>query len=162
MEITQLPIGLIATLLLLIGTYFSGSYLERKHYTSIREREAEHRDFPAVTFETLPKGWEVTASALAQGSVVISVDYFKRFLAALKTLFGGWITTYEPLLDRARREAILRMTADARAKGFDAVINVRLETSRLASGRGDGDGTAGVEMLAFGTAVKLAEPLRTS
>jgi hypothetical protein len=38
-------------------------------------------------------------------------------------------------------------------------VNVRLETSRLASARGNGEGTAGVEMLAFGTALKLAKPL---
>jgi uncharacterized protein YbjQ (UPF0145 family) len=42
------------------------------------------------------------------GSVVVSVDYFKRFLAGLRTLVGGRVTSYETLLDRARREAILR------------------------------------------------------
>ena len=60
------------------------------------------------------------------------------------------------LLERARREALLRMTESAREQGYDAVFNVRLETSRLANARGDGNGTAGVEMLAFGTAVKFA------
>ena len=48
------------------------------------------------------------------------------------------------------------MVESARAQGFDGVYNVRLETSRLANSRGDGQGTAGVEMLAFGTAVKMA------
>lgn len=62
---------------------------------------------------------------------------------------------HEPLLDRARREAMLRMTEEARSQGYDAVYNVRLETSRLASSRGDGKGTAGIEMLAYGTAVKF-------
>ncbi|MGB5331529.1 MAG: heavy metal-binding domain-containing protein, partial [Woeseiaceae bacterium] len=63
--------------------------------------------------------------------------------------------TYEPLLERARREALLRMTESAREQGYDAIFNVRLETSRLANATRDGKGTAGVEMLAFGTAVKL-------
>ena len=40
-------------------------------------------------------------------------------------------------------------------QGYDAIFNVRLETSRLANSRGNGEGTAGVEMLAFGTAVKF-------
>jgi len=48
------------------------------------------------------------------------------------------------------------MTESAREQGYDAIFNVRLETSRLANSRGDGNGTAGVEMLAFGTAVKFA------
>jgi uncharacterized protein YbjQ (UPF0145 family) len=93
---------------------------------------------------------------LVTGSVVVSVDYFKRFLAGLRGLVGGEVKSYGTLLDRARREAVLRMKEEAIRKGYDAIVNVRLETSRLASGRRDGKGTAGVEMLAFGTAVKRA------
>ena len=48
------------------------------------------------------------------------------------------------------------MSESARAQGFDAVFNVRLENSRLANAGRDGKGTAGVEMLAFGTAVKFS------
>ncbi|MDH5262513.1 MAG: YbjQ family protein, partial [Gammaproteobacteria bacterium] len=77
-------------------------------------------------------------------------------IAGLKGLVGGRIKTYEPLLERARREAILRMIDDARSQGYDAIFNVRLETSRLANATRDGKGTAGVEMLAYGTAVKFA------
>lgn len=140
--------------ILLVATYFIGSALERRHFRDIRDREAGLRGFPVVTFESLPADWQVASSGVVQGSVVISLDYFKRFLASLRALVGGRIRAYEPLLDRARREAVLRMIEAAVARGFDAVVNVRLETSRLASSRGDGKGTAGVEMLAFGTAVK--------
>jgi uncharacterized protein YbjQ (UPF0145 family) len=48
------------------------------------------------------------------------------------------------------------MSESAKEQGYNAVFNVRLETSRLANARRDGKGTAGVEMLAFGTAVKFA------
>jgi uncharacterized protein YbjQ (UPF0145 family) len=47
------------------------------------------------------------------------------------------------------------MKEQARERGFDAVINVRIETSRLANARGNGEGTAGVEILAFGTGLAL-------
>ncbi len=103
----------------------------------------------------MPDDWHVENSDLVTGSIVISLDYFKRVIAGLRGLIGGRIKTYEPLLERARREALLRMTESARKQGFDAVFNVRLETSRLANATRDGKGTAGVEMLAFGTAVKL-------
>lgn len=162
MDFWDIPWGLLIPLLLLLGTYFIGNALERRHYRSIQAREAEQRGFPTITFQTLPQGWEVTACEVTKGSVVISVDYFKRFLAGLKALFGGRITSYEPLLDRARREALLRMIEEARSKGYDAVINVRLETSRLANTSSKRDSTAGVEMLAFGTAIKLATPLPSS
>ena len=110
---------------------------------------------PVVSFDTMPADWQAESSDMVAGSVVISLDYFKRVIAGLRGLVGGRITTYEPLLERARREAILRMIEDARSNGFDAIFNVRLETSRLANSTGNGKGTAGVEMLAFGTAVRL-------
>jgi len=148
---------LIATIVVLIVTYFIGSWLEKRHYQDIRERENQLRDFPAITFQTIPEGWRVESTHLAQGSVVVSVDYFKRFIAGLRAIFGGRIKTYEPLLDRARREALLRMIDTAKNAGCDAVINIRMETSRLASSRRDGNGTAGVEMLAYGTGLRLAK-----
>ena len=73
-------------------------------------------------------------------------------------LFGlntGYATSYETLLDRGRREALLRLKESAREAGYRAVINVRLETSRLANRRRDGKGTTGVEILAFGTGLAL-------
>lgn len=140
--------------LLLLG-YFMGTYQEEKHYRDINRRERETHGTPTTTF--VPTGWEFCESALVQGNVVVSLDYFKRFLAGLRSIFGGRIKAYEPLLDRARREAVLRMKESAIRAGYDAVINVRLETSRLASSRSDGKGTSGIEMLAFGTAVKRAQ-----
>ncbi len=143
-------------LVLLVLAYFLGTYIERRHFRSIREREERLRHFPVVTFATLPDNWQVESVNLVTGSVVISLDYFKRVIAGLRSIIGGRVKTYEPLLDRARREAVLRMVEQAEATGFDAIANVRLETSRLANSRRNGNGIAGVEMLAFGTALKLS------
>ena len=147
-------IYLLTPFVLLTVTYFIGNAIEKRHFDRIRAREEQYRQFPVINFRSVPTSWQIASAELVQGSVVISIDYFKRFLAALRALFGGRIRSYESLLDRARREALLRMTEDAMSRGFDGVVNVRLETSRLATSRRDGKGTAGVEMLAFGTAVK--------
>jgi uncharacterized protein YbjQ (UPF0145 family) len=143
-------------LLLLVATYFIGNMIERRHFRRLQEREEAMHGFPVVSFDTMPDDWKVASSDMVTGSIVISLDYFKRVIAGLRGLVGGRIKTYEPLLERARREALLRMSEAARAQGFDAVFNVRLETSRLANAGRDGKGTAGVEMLAFGTAVKFS------
>lgn len=140
-------------LMLLIGTYFTGTAIEKKHYRELRAREHASRRFLTVTFAYDPPDQEAVDAMMVTGSVVISVDYFKRFLAGLRMLVGGRITAYESLLDRARREALMRMKDEARRKGFNAVINVRLETSRIASSHGNNKGTAAVEILAFGTGV---------
>jgi len=85
------------------------------------------------------------------GSVVISVDYFKRLLAALRNFFGGRVKSYETLLDRARREAILRMQQEAKELGANVVINIKLETASISKGRKNAIGS--VEILAYGTAM---------
>lgn len=141
--------------LVVMVAYFVGNAIEKKHFREIRAREEKVHGFPVITFATLPLDWRVGSAELVTGSVVVSLDYFKRIIAGLRGLIGGRVKTYEPLLDRARREAVLRMIEDAKARGYDAVVNVRLETSRLANARKDGRGTAGVEMLAFGTAITL-------
>ncbi len=137
--------------------FFVGRHLEKKHLASLRERELATSPTRAVTIRHPLEDKPVLRAEMVSGSVVISLDYFKRIAAALRSLVGGNVRAFEPLLVRARREALLRMKEDAIARGYRGVINVRLETSRLASGRSDGKGTAGVEVLAFGTGILYAD-----
>jgi len=155
MEQISLAVNFGLPLFILIFAYLVGNFIEKKHFRQIQKREHALHGFPVTTFESLPANWKVGRVEMVTGNVVVSLDYFKRIIAGLRSLIGGRIKTYEPLLERARREALLRMTETAKQGGYDAVINVRLETSRLANARGNGNGTAGVEMLAFGTAVTL-------
>ena len=153
------PIILGFPLFLLLLTYFIGRHLESNHYKSIREREAATKDMVAINFPRFPFDVEIERAGMVMGSVVVSHDHFKRFLAQLRIIVGGRIKSYEPLLDRARREAVLRMKEQALARGHNTVVNIRLETSRLANSRRGGKGTAGVEMLAYGTALTVREGL---
>ena len=99
--------------------------------------------------------FDLGVAEMVYGSAVISVDYFKRILAALRNVFGGTIRSYETLLDRARREAILRMKEAAPA-GTKIIINVRVETSTI--GKNTQKKSVGcVEALAYGTALILPE-----
>ncbi len=133
--------------------YFAGSRAERTHYRSIRQREEDWLQVPTVTFNAPPGGGAIERSALVAGSAVISVDYFKRMLAGFRALVGGRIRSYESLLDRARREAILRMKEEA--PGATAIINMRIETTSISKGAGRGRNrqVSTVEALAYGTAL---------
>jgi uncharacterized protein YbjQ (UPF0145 family) len=90
------------------------------------------------------------------GSTVVSVDYFKRFLAALRNLFGGRVISYESLLDRARRESLLRMKEQAEELGASMVFNIKYETASISKGRGNTIGS--IEVLAYGTALIETPP----
>ena len=135
--------------LMLLG-YGFGRYAESRHYQSIIRREKELQDLPIVSSKVLPTVTHMH-NELVSGNVVISVDYFKRFLASLRNIFGGRVSSYESLLDRARREAILRMKEQAQSKGAKIVFNVKLETSSIYKGRKNSIGS--VEILAYGTAL---------
>ncbi len=139
--------------LLALG-YFAGRAAEHRHYKSIRSREKASLRLPAVTSEMLPEPDQITQAFLVTGSCVISVDYFKRMLASLRNITGGRVKAYESLLDRARREALLRMKYQAR--GSHIVVCTRLETASIfKSSRGRSIGS--IEVLAYGTAIKLKQ-----
>lgn len=142
---------IIVFLVLMVAGYLIGSYLERRHYRSIIEREAQYREVVAVASRQLPDNGTQYTQRLVMGNVTVSVDYFKRFLATLHNFFGGRVTSYESLLDRARREAILRMKAEAAALKAPLVLNVKYETASIYKGSGNSIGS--VEVLAYGTAM---------
>ena len=143
----QIIIGFV---LLLLG-YFFGRYFEQKHYKSIIKREAEYSDIIALAMKTIPESERTKSGLLVTGSVVISVDYFKRFLAMLRTILGGRVTAYETLLDRARREAILRMKQEARSLHADKIFNIKIETASISKNASGNIGS--VEVFAYGTAL---------
>jgi uncharacterized protein YbjQ (UPF0145 family) len=143
----------VSALLLALG-FGCGKTIEQLHFQSLAQRERRHRRLPTLTTRRVPPGWRVTEASLLTGSVVISLDYWKRFAAGLRQLLGGNVRSFETLFERARREALLRLKEAAAAKGCDALIGVRLESAELANQRGNGKGIAGVELIAVGTGLR--------
>lgn len=141
---------LIVVSVLLVSGYGFGRLAERRHYRSIIERESRFNALPAIASRYPPLEPHY-GQVLVTGSTVVSVDYFKRFLAALRSLFGGRITAYESLLDRARRESLLRMKESSAALGASMVFNVKYETASISKGAGNRIGS--IEVLAYGTAL---------
>lgn len=135
-------------LLLVIG-YISGTIVEKRHYNSIREREEAFKSLPTTILEKPLNEEDISSCRLVNGSMVISIDFFKKFLAGLINFFGGNISSYETLIDRARREAILRLKEDA--EGASEIINLRIETSSITKNTNSSVGA--VEVLAYGTAI---------
>jgi len=143
-------LGVLATLLV-IG-FFCGRIIERNHYASIRSRERQYGDVKAFTMRFPPDPVTPQHAFLVTGTVVVSADYFKTFVAGLRNLFGGRYRAYETLMERARREALLRLKADARRRGASLVVCVRFETTTITSGW-----APSMEVFAYGTALIPAD-----
>lgn len=154
---------LIIFLVLMALGYGFGQYFERRHYRSIRLREAQFKDILIAQTKIPPSALTTNHDQfLVGGNVVISVDYFKRFVAGLRNLVGGRVTPYETLIDRARREAILRMKEEAKESGANIILNVKYEMCSIYKGKRNKIGS--VEAFAYGTAFSptIATPASTA
>lgn len=147
---------IIIAMMLAIG-YTCGTFIEKRHYKRIKEREAALLKMPAIPskLETCCSAEEISniaSATMVTGSVVLSEDYFKNFLASLKGFFGGHITAYESLVDRARREAVLRMKEQM--PFADMIVNTRIETSTIGGDSLDQKKpTVSIEAISYGTAI---------
>jgi uncharacterized protein YbjQ (UPF0145 family) len=135
----------------IVSAYIIGNYIEQKHYSYLKHQENKQLFLPTVTAQHfLEENHQIKDARLVSGSVVISIDYFKRVMAALRNIFGGEVISYETVIDRARREAILRMKKEA--KDADIIVNMRIETSTIGNNYKK-NSIAGCEVLAYGTAI---------
>ncbi|MFC5459775.1 YbjQ family protein [Massilia niabensis] len=134
--------------------YVFGQIAEKRHYRSIHAREQAWLHLPTTAGRHPVTDGRVTRSELVTAGTVVSADYFKRAAAALRTVIGGRVKSHESLLDRARREAVLRLKE--RCRGAHEIVNLRLETAPLSTT--NAGGVSAVEVFAYGTALYFAHP----
>jgi uncharacterized protein YbjQ (UPF0145 family) len=86
---------------------------------------------------------------LVRGIVVRSPNIVQGMLGGLKQIVGGNIESFAEVCEAARMQAFYRMVEHAREMGANAIIAMRYDATEFAPGV--------TEVLAYGTAVKLAE-----
>ena len=100
------------------------------------------------TTDQIPEKEIKTTLCLVKGTIVQSKHVGKDIMAGLKTIVGGEIKGYTEMIIEARETATERMIEEAKKLGADAIVGVRYGTSAETT-------QGAVEMLAYGTAVKL-------
>ena len=104
------------------------------------------RNLVSTAFE-LP-GYTVEGSlGIVRGIIVRSRSVVGSIGAGLQTIFGGNISLYTSLCERARQDAYERMLAEAAMLGANAVIGMRYDATEI--------GTGVTEVLCYGTAVRV-------
>ncbi|AMV21335.1 YbjQ family protein [Planctomyces sp. SH-PL14] len=104
--------------------------------------------FVTGAFE-LPGCRIVASHGLVRGIVCRSRSVVGNFAAGLQTIFGGNITIYTQLCERARQDAYELMIQHADERGANAVIGVRYDANEVMAGV--------TEVLAYGTAVTVEQ-----
>lgn len=139
----------VALVLFVIGWYF-GTRNERKHLVSLDETE-KLLGHIIITSERFYEPCTQGHAKLVIGSVVIAQDRFKSVIAGLLSFFGKNLTGYETMLERGRREAVLRMKWQASEIGYNHILGMRIETTNIGAHDPNGDA---IEVIAYGTAVQ--------
>ena len=103
-----------------------------------------------TTFE-LPGYRVVKSFGVVRGIIVRSRSIVGNIGAGLQSLFGGNISLYTSLCERAREDAFNQMISHAGELGANAVVGVRYDATEI--------GTGITEVLCYGTAV-FVEPAR--
>ncbi|MFA9486342.1 MULTISPECIES: YbjQ family protein [unclassified Moraxella] len=144
----------IVTVIILVGVgWYFGTRSERKHLANL---DADERilAYIVISNERFYQPDTHADGVLVLGSVSIAQDYFKLMYSVVLSLFGKNLTVYERLLERGRREAVVRMKKQAQKSGYNHIYGVRIETSTIGNG--------GVEVLAYGTAVASLDNFNVS
>ncbi len=82
------------------------------------------------------------------GLTVRSRNAFSQMGAGLKSMFGGELRGMTKNLVESRNEVMGRMIGEAQARGANAVIAMRFDTSEM--------GDVWTEICAYGTAVRIS------
>ena len=107
------------------------SWFERRHFKSMSEREVPLQYISVNTAKRI-SSCEPEGVTLLIGSVVVAHDYFRTLIIFFRRVIGGNIQPYERLVERGRREALIRLKEEAELRGIDKVINIRFTTSAVA------------------------------
>jgi uncharacterized protein YbjQ (UPF0145 family) len=103
-------------------------------------------DCITTAFDLAP--FQITKTVgVVRGIVVRSRSIVGSLGATLQTLFGGNITLYTSLCERARQDAFNLMVEHAVQRGANAIIGMRYDANEVAPGV--------TEVLAYGTAVVI-------
>ena len=137
-------------ILFFLGLVF-GTIIEKKHFTSLKNRERKVRlsEIIYTNIKEIPNKETIKDTRMVVGEVVVSIDYFKRVISGLLNIVGMNLFTYETLLERARREAILRMID--KLKNSKEIYNIIVTTSMLNIDTKQNVGS--IEVIAYGNSI---------
>ncbi|MEF2175706.1 MAG: heavy metal-binding domain-containing protein [Candidatus Absconditabacteria bacterium] len=146
---------LLIILGLLVVTAISGTLLEKRHLKNIEKREELFKNIVILSKIDL-KHFDASGGGLLSSGVVYAIDYFRQFIFLFISFFGGRVVMYESVMDRARREAILRVKKQAQDYGFNCIVDLRVETATLTTNNKNQNGGK-VEIIAYGTGINISK-----
>lgn len=140
--LASVMLGIPAGIFVLVA--LQGRFREQRRSQYVA-RELARRDVLLVSTKRLLAVDPSHPPQVLAATVVRCLDDARHALAIFRTKIGGEVRSLTRSALLARDEATLRLKEQARAAGFDAVLNIRYETSQVLP--------MTVEVIAYGTGI---------
>tara|TARA_B100001113_G_scaffold11700_1_gene9168 strand:+ start:376 stop:873 length:498 start_codon:yes stop_codon:yes gene_type:complete len=144
-----------------ISFLYSMIFSRRKHrkmIDNVMERISntvdEYGRDPLTNKMTPSKDNEIVKAKMIQANFVVGAGWWNQWIASWHTLLGGNISSFDDVLMLARQDVLQSLRDQASEGGFDEVINVRMESSRISYLAKNSNKY--IDVFAYGTAIKYA------
>ena len=112
---------------------------------------------PLTNKMTPSKDEDIVKAKMIQANFVVGAGWWNQWIAGFHTLIGGNITSFDDVLMLARQDVLQSLRDQASEGGFDEVINVRMESSRISYLSKNSNKY--IDVFAYGTAIKYVEDI---
>jgi uncharacterized protein YbjQ (UPF0145 family) len=120
-------------------------YLAERHFLSKIVRREKLLNIPTFTIGRRLSAFTIEKTHIVEGSVVLTMNFLRRYKLYWLRLFYGASTSVKWLIDMAQREALLR--AKEAAKDATYITNLRFTHAKTNKNE--------IEVVAYGTAIHL-------
>ena len=148
---------IVGPIMFLYGVLFSERNMRKRMDSVVLRESASIEHFGKDPLSTL-KGTIIVGgisdSGLVYASFVYSPSHWQLLIAWINQLFGGRVDVMHRVISVGRAEAKQRLREQARAAGWQYVLNVRIDTAEMTP-PSNPKGTKAVEIFAYGTGIKF-------
>ena len=149
---------IIPILLIIIGGLVGGQIMKSMQKNLIKREQGIRQKYGKDTLSSLSMTAkkEVTGTGIVMASLVVGPNYWQQFVSKILSLFGGNLNYYDQVIALGRNEAMQRLREAADTAGWDEVVNVRLETSKLTPMVSNKESRKAMELFAYGTGIRYS------
>ena len=149
--------AIVGPIMFLYGVLFSERNMRKRMDSVVLREGSSIEHFGKDPLSTL-KGTNIVGgisdSGLVYASFVYSPSHWQLLIAWINQLFGGRVDVMHRVISVGRAEAKQRLREQARAAGWQDVLNVRIDTAEMTP-PSNPKGTKAVEIFAYGTGIKF-------
>jgi len=158
MSIIGVVFFIVPILLIIIGGIIGGKIMKsmQKKLTEREQEIIQKYGKDTLSNLSMTAKREVSETGIIMASLVVGPNYWQQFVSNIQSIFGGTLNYYDQVIALGRNETMQRLREAADTAGWDEVVNVRLETSKLTPMVSNSPSRKAMELFAYGTGIRYS------